>query len=174
MKKTQNNYAFIDGQNLYMGTNSESPKWEVDLEKFREYLSKKYRVKKAYYFLGYVDEKYQGLYEEIQHAGFILMFREHNPVMVGKKKGNVDSDIIFYIMKKLYKKENFHKVVLVSGDGDYKLLVDFLIEENKFEKILFPDRKYRSSLYKKLSNNYFAYLDDVDIKNKISKKKRVP
>jgi hypothetical protein len=31
-------------------------------------------------------------------------------------------------------------------------------------------RKYRSSLYKELSNNYFAYLDDTDIKSKISKR----
>jgi uncharacterized LabA/DUF88 family protein len=92
--------------------------------------------------------------------------------MVGKKKGNVDSDIIFHIMKKLVRQEKFNKVILVSGDGDYKLLVDFLIEENKFEKILFPDRKYRSSLYKELSNRYFAYLDDKDIKNKIRQKEK--
>jgi len=91
--------------------------------------------------------------------------------MLGKKKGNVDSDIIFNIMKRLYKKENFDKIVLVSGDGDYKILVDFLIEENRFEKILFPDRQYRSSLYKKLSNQYFVYLDDRDIKNKITKER---
>lgn len=99
--------------------------------------------------------------------------------MAGTKKGNVDSDIIFNIMKKMYKRENFEKIILVSGDGDYKRLVDFLIEEKKFEKILFPNRQYRSSLYKKLTNNYFVYLDDVDIKEKfkrqkIDKKKRVP
>jgi uncharacterized LabA/DUF88 family protein len=103
----------------------------------------------------------------------------HNPAMAGTKKGNVDSDIIFNIMKKMYKRENFEKIILVSGDGDYKRLVDFLIEEKKFEKILFPNRQYRSSLYKKLTNNYFVYLDDVDIKEKfkrqkIDKKKRVP
>ena len=88
--------------------------------------------------------------------------------MLGKKKGNVDTDIVFDIMKRICKKESFDKVVLVSGDGDYKSMVDFLIDENKFKKILFPNRKYRSSLYKKLSNNYFAYLDDKDIKDKIS------
>ena len=42
-----------------------------------------------------------------------------------KKKGNVDSDIIFNIMKKLYSKEDFDKIILVSGDGDYRMLVDF-------------------------------------------------
>ena len=48
-------------------------------------------------------------------------------------------------MRVLYKKELFDKVVLVSGDGDYKMLVDFLIEENKFKKILFPNEKFASS-----------------------------
>ena len=95
--------------------------------------------------------------------------------MIGKKKGNVDSDIIFHIMKKLYKQETFSKVVLVSGDGDYKPIVDFLIEEKRFEKILFPDKKFASSLYKKLGSEYFDYLEDRDIREKIElKKKRAP
>jgi len=104
----------------------------------------------------------------------LLKFREHNPAMFGKKKGSVDSDIIFHIMKKMYKKENLEKIILVSGDGDYKLVIDFLIEEGRFEKVLFPNKKRASSLYKKLSNKYFASLDDKDIQNKIDKKKRVP
>ena len=37
-------------------------------------------------FLGYVQDTNQELYEEIQNAGFILIFREHNPAMLGKKK----------------------------------------------------------------------------------------
>jgi len=172
------NLAFIDGQNLYMATAKRKiDPWKVNLERFRVYLEQKYHVEKAYYFLGYVQDGSQDLYEQIQNAGFVLVFRQHNPAMIGKKKGNVDSDIIFNIMKKLYRKEDFNKVILVSGDGDYKLLVDFLIEENKFEKILFPDRTKRSSLYKSLSNKYFTYLDDTDIKNKIGKnldKKKVP
>ncbi len=131
------------------------------------YLKEKYAVDKAYYFLGYVQETNQELYEEIQNAGFVLIFREHNPAMIGKKKGNVDSDIIFHIMKKMYKKENFEKVVIVSGDGDYKLVVDFLIEEKRFAKMLFPDRDRASSLYKKIGAAYFDALDSVDIRAKI-------
>jgi uncharacterized LabA/DUF88 family protein len=92
--------------------------------------------------------------------------------MVGLKKGNVDSDIIFAVMRKMYKKEQFDKVVLVSGDGDYKQLVDFLIEEDRFAKLLFPDRHRRSSLYKALSNRFFSYLDDPSIQNKIGQKEK--
>lgn len=164
----ENNFAFIDGQNLHLGTTLSDKSWKVDLFKFKIYLEKKYEVKEAYYFLGYVQEINQEIYSEIQKAGFILVFKQHNPAMLGKKKGNVDTDIVFEIMKKIYRKNDFNKIVLVSGDGDYKLLVDFLIEENKLKKILFPNRKFASSLYKKLSNNYFSYLDDKDLKNKIS------
>ncbi len=172
MNKENKNYAFIDGQNLYMGTaKREADPWKIDLVRLRVYLEQKYGVVKAYYFLGFVQEKNQELYEEIQNAGFVLIFREHNPAMIGKKKGNVDSDIIFHIMKKMYKKEDFGKIILVSGDGDYKLLIDFLIEENRLEKILFPNKKFASSLYKKLGSEYFDNLDSKDVKDKIRIKK---
>ncbi|MFA7044456.1 MAG: hypothetical protein WC186_08940, partial [Bacteroidales bacterium] len=58
-----------------------------------------------------------------------------------------------------------------SGDGDYKRMVDFLVKEDKFKKILFPNKKYASSLYKKLGSEYFDYLDGKDIKDKIKFKK---
>jgi uncharacterized LabA/DUF88 family protein len=127
----------------------------------------KYGIQKAYYFLGFLDEENQGLYDKIQEAGFIVKFREHNSAMIGKKKGNVDSDIIFDIMKRIYRQEVFDKIVLVSGDGDYKMLVDFLIEESKFKKILFPNKDFASSLYKKITRVYFDYL--INIKHIIEK-----
>lgn len=171
MSDVSKNIAYIDGQNLYMGTTKSEPTWQVSLARFRLYLERKYNVDKAYYYLGYVQEgdKIESLYEEIQSAGFILVFRQHSAAMVGKKKGNVDSEIIFSVMRKLYKQEPFGKIVLVSGDGDYKPLVDFLIEEGRFAKILFPNRKFASSLYKSLGAQYLTYLSDTDVQRKIRK-----
>ncbi len=168
------NIAYIDGQNLYMATSKSSPKWDIDLARFRVYLSEKYLVERAYYYLGNVQEgdKIEQLYEAIQGAGYFLVYRQHNSAMIGKKKGNVDSDIIYSVMKRLYKKEQFDKVVLVSGDGDYKMLVDFLIEEKRFLKILFPNKKFRSSLYKSISATYYSTLVDSGIRNKIERKKK--
>jgi uncharacterized LabA/DUF88 family protein len=167
------NISYIDGQNLYMGTTKSDSPWAVDLAKFRIYLERKYQVTKAYYYLGFVQngDTYENLYEQIQSAGFILVFREHNSAMLGTKKGNVDSDIIFSIMRRLYRKEKFDKIILVSGDGDYKTLVDFLIEENKLEKVLFPDGRRSSSLYKQITRKYFDDLSKDDIKKKIAKEK---
>ena len=169
MNSKTKNIAYVDGQNLHMGTSKSEPKWKINLSRFRIYLEKKYNVDKAYYYLGYVQEgdKIEHLYEEIQSAGFILVFRQHSSTMLGKKKGNVDSDIIFSVMKRIYKKDDFDKILLVSGDGDYKMLVDFLIEEKRFEKILFPNKKFASSLYKEIGAQYFDNLGNKDIRNKI-------
>src|SRR3989344_8973607 len=164
------NLAFIDGQNLYMSIITADKPWLIDLTRFRVYLRQKYHVEKTYYFLGFAQAEYQELYDEIQEAGFILQFREHSSAMLGKKKGNVDTDIVFAVMKKLYRREAFDKIVLVSGDGDYKLLVDFLIAEKRFEKILFPDFKRASSLYKKITRKYFDGLDRQGVKEKIAQR----
>ena len=155
----ENNLAFIDGQNLYLGTKQDN--WSVDLRKLRIYLSDKYSVSEAYYFLGYLQEENDDLYKEIQKAGFIVLFKEHNQYALTKKKGNVDTDIVFEIMKNLVDNKEFNKVVLVSGDGDYKKLVEYLIAKNKFSKILFPNKKFASSLYKKLGSEFYDYLENI-------------
>ena len=56
---------------------------------------------------------------------YFKYFREHNPAMLGKKKGNVDSDIIFIHEKNYIDEKIFNKIIIVSGDGDYKLMIDF-------------------------------------------------
>ena len=94
------NLAFIDGQNLYMSTKNSAIPWRVNLKKFRIFLKDKYKVEQAYYFLGYIKDGMDELYDTIQEAGFILKFREHSKLMLTKKKGNVDTEIVFEIMKK--------------------------------------------------------------------------
>ena len=156
------NYAFIDGQNLYRGTkkNPNDP-WAIDFYKLRIYLRDKYKVLYAYYHMGFKrdDDNSKKLYEELQKAGYIVDWKEHNEKMYSEKKGNIDTDLVFKIMEKIYYKEIKGKVILISGDGDYKKLVDFLIREDKFEKILLPPQY--SSLYKSLGNKYYDYINNI-------------
>jgi uncharacterized LabA/DUF88 family protein len=153
-----NNYAFVDGQNLHLGTLGEN--WKIDFKKFRIYLKDKYSVEKAYYFLGFESEEQIDLYNNLEKAGFFIIFKSHNPELQAKKKGNVDTDVVFEIMKNLVDDIRMDKVILVSGDGDYKKLVDYLISKDKFLKILFPSEKFASSLYKVLTSKYYDYLDN--------------
>ena len=170
-----NNQAFIDGQNLYLGTERAKPSWHIDYGKFRVYLKEKYKVIDAYYFMGAYDdsEASRELYSSLQRAGYILVFREHTESLVSKKKGNVDTDIVFSIMKKLVEREKIDKIVLVSGDGDYWRMVDYLIKKKKFEKLLVPSQHSMSSLYSQRTPDVFRdFLDKPTIKRKISYRKK--
>lgn len=166
-----NNIAFIDGQNLHLGTTKAG--WKVDYKRFRVYLKDKYKVTEACYFLGFVSDDETDLYFKLQKAGFILVFREHSSQMMGTKKGNVDTDIVFEAMRRLLdESKEFDKLVLVSGDGDYKKLVDFFISKDRLLKVLFPNTKARSSLYNKIGGDKFDYLDRSDIRSLIEYKQR--
>jgi uncharacterized LabA/DUF88 family protein len=169
-KRRPRNIAFVDGQNLHLGTLEDG--WKVDLARFRIYLRDKYHVAEAYYFLGYVSDEQNDLYNNLQRAGFIVVFKEHHQSSVGKKKGNVDSDIIFEMMRTLIDDKLFAKIVLVSGDGDYMKVVDYFIRKDRFEKMLFPNKKFASSLYKKLTSRYFDYLSRDGVRDKIAYKQK--
>lgn len=165
MKKLRN-FAFIDGQNFHLGM-----EYKIDFERFRIYLHDKFHIKYAYYFLGVLKPQYQSLYSKLQEAGFVLIFREHLEQQATNKKGNVDTDIVFEMMKSLIERD-VDKLLLVSGDGDFKKVVDYLIEKDKFLKILFPNQKKASSLYKKLGDKYFINLNQSHIRLKFEHKKR--
>lgn len=153
------NIAFIDGQNLHCGTINDN--WKIDYKRLRVYLADKYRITEAYYFLGHARENQSTLYTYLRQAGFAVIFKEHTEKLATAKKGNVDADIVFEVMKNIIETKDLKNVVLISGDGDYKKLVDYLIEKNLFKKILFPNKMFASSLYKKLGSEFFDYLYNI-------------
>ncbi len=161
------NVAYIDGQNLYLWTKAD---WRfVDFKRLRIFLKDKFNVEEAYYFIGFVSEEEQALYNNLQKAGFIVVFREHSATLKGKKKGNVDVDIVFEIMKKIYEEKDFDKIVLVTGDGDYIKLVKHLIKKNLLHKVVFPNKNY-SSLYNSIGNSFYYCL--LEAKRKIEHNKK--
>jgi uncharacterized LabA/DUF88 family protein len=171
METQISNYAFIDGQNLRYSTAKGDNPWTINLKRFRIYLERKYHVSKAYYFIGYHTSQYEEMYRRIQEAGYILVFRKHSGGMISQKKGNVDTDIVFAIMRTVAEREPMGKVVLVSGDGDYYKMVQYLIGKDKFARLLAPNEKYMSSLYKTFEPKYYAFLNRPDVKNKIEYQK---
>lgn len=74
-------------------------------------------------------------------------------------------------MRRLIEENNFEKIVLVTGDGDYIRLVKYLIEKEKFEKILFPNSRF-SSLYNKLAFHHGMNMSLPQVRKKIEYKKR--
>lgn len=161
MKSKDNNYAFIDSQNLNLGIKSLG--WKIDWKKFRIFLKDKYSVTTAYLFIGYKPGN-ESLYSFLQQVGYICVFKPTLELPNGEVKGNVDAELVMHTMIEF---NNFDKAIIVSGDGDFHCLVKYLIENDKLEKLLVPNKSY-SALLKKLSNihnNILAFV--FEQRNKI-------
>ena len=163
MKKPQVNYAFIDGTNVHQTMKKVG--WALDYRRFRVYLSEHYGVAKAYYFFGYMPENTQ-LYTFLQSAGFILVFK---PILItpdGRVKGNCDAELVLQAMIDI---KDYEKAVIVSSDGDFYCLVNYLRENNKLECVLSPRRALCSRLLRKAARERIYFMDTLKEKLKYRK-----
>lgn len=177
-------YAFIDSQNLNLGIQRLG--WKMDWIKFRQLLRDTYGVMNAYMFIGYMPE-HEDLYMQLHEAGFQIvlkptydMTRPHpemdpdnemnQPASSSSKekkpgsgdesdkhiKGNIDADLVLFAMKEL---PHYGQAIIVSGDGDFYTLVEYLEQQGKLKHILTPNQHY-SGLY----NAFDKYVVTLDKK----------
>lgn len=137
----------------------------MDWKKFREWLKKEYNVEKAFMFIGYMPN-YEDLYEQLHSQGYLVVLKpttemyhtedEQKDDKDEKRvaKGNVDTDLVLHVMKEM---PNYHKAVIVSGDGDFYTLLEYLKKQNKLYKLLTPNWQYSSLL--KQFEEYIVRLD---------------
>ncbi len=169
-------YAFIDSQNLNLGVQKFG--WKLDWRKFRQFLEEEFGVSRAYLFIGYIPEN-EALYEQMHDVGFSIVLKptfdltkprpeaaEHMPDQEKhtkpgdhaeeKKpvKGNVDAELVLWAMKEI---SNYDKAIIVSGDGDFYSLVEYLEGKKRLLHLLTPSAHY-SSLY----NRYDEYIVKLD------------
>jgi uncharacterized LabA/DUF88 family protein len=157
-----NNYAFIDSQNVYLSIKSQG--WNIDWAKFRIYLEEHYGVSTAYLFIGYIGGNNK-LYIKLQEAGFVCIWKPVLTYKDGTIKGNVDAELVLHTMIQL---PNFDKAIIVTGDGDFYCLVQYLLERNKLKTVLVPNYYKYSALLKKFAKKDIAFMNEL--KNKIGRK----
>ena len=155
MLKKQNNYAFIDSQNVNLGIRNLG--WILDFRKFRIYLKEKYGVGRAYLFLGYLKEN-KGLYEFLWKAGYVLVFKELNLRSGSLIKGNCDAELVLQVMDDY---NSYAKAVVVSGDGDFTCLIRYLNRRGKLERLLVPNRKRHSALLREAAEGKVDFMNNL-------------
>ncbi len=167
MRHLQKNYAFIDSQNLHLNIRAQG--WTLDFSRFRIYLREKYAVEKAYLFLGYISGN-EPLYATLRDAGFTCIFKPTVRHKDGGIKGNCDAELVLWSMIDF---NVYAKAVIVTGDGDFYCLIDYLLKNNKLECILIPDRNFFSSLLKiKRFRSRLHYMNDL--RGRLHKKEKAP
>jgi len=163
------NYAFIDSQNLNLGTQKMG--WKMDWRKFRIMLHDKYGVSKAYMFIGHMPE-FEDMYMQMHDLGFLVVLKptqnlnkpktekpdvnENEPEEKKPIKGNIDADLVLWTMKEI---DNYDKAIIVSGDGDFYGLIEYLDEQGKLLHIMAPNWQYSSLL--KPYEKYIVRIDQL-------------
>lgn len=155
MKKPQNNYAFIDSQNLHLSIKALG--WSLDNSRFRRYLQEKYAVTKAFIFIGYVAENSK-LYTSLRLSGFELIFKPTLRYSFGQTKGNCDAELVLQVMIEW---TNYDRAIIVTGDGDFHCLIKYLIFHSKLEKILVPNQYRYSALLRRFDSRFLAFVSDL-------------
>lgn len=164
MQKGENNFAFIDGQNLNLSIKGMG--WKLDFSRFRVYLKEKYGVVRAYYFIGYLDGN-NDLYASLQEAGYILIFKPTLKNKNGLVKGNVDAELVLQAMIEYV---NYKKAVIVTGDGDFSCLVKYLVSQKKLERVLIPNQGIYSCLLRRVGEGKLDFMNSL--KSKLEYKKK--
>ena len=136
-------FAYIDSQNLKKSVEQINRK--IDYKRFRQYLSKKHNIDRAFMFFGYIDSQ-NDTYKYLEKCGFELVFRQVEKIN-GKRKSNIDICLTIKVLDQI---EEFNTAFLISSDGDFWDLVERLKERKKFGGIISPQSSGScSSLLKK-------------------------
>jgi uncharacterized LabA/DUF88 family protein len=154
LKIHANNYAFIDSQNLNLSIREQG--WVLDFARFRVYLADKYGIAKAFVFIGYMREN-EPLYNSLRKDGYSLVFKPTLLLPEGGVKGNVDAELVLHAMIEY---SNYDKALIVTGDGDFYCLVEYLLKKDKILNLMIPNQKKYSSLYR-IIRTEMVFMNDL-------------
>jgi uncharacterized LabA/DUF88 family protein len=154
VKPPANNYAFIDSQNLNLSIREQG--WVLDFARFRVYLADKYGIVKAFIFIGYLQEN-EPLYTSLRKDGYSLVFKPTLLLPEGGVKGNVDAELVLHAMIEY---ANYDKALIVTGDGDFYCLVEYLLKKDKILNLMIPNQKKYSSLYR-IIRTEMVFMNDL-------------
>lgn len=126
-KKTIKTYAFIDASNIIYAARDQG--WRIDLKKLFAYLKQKFSVSKALFYYGKdsKSEKKEAFLKKLRKFGYTLRVKEIKRYGT-KSKANCDVDLT---MDMLLMMREYKRAVVLTGDGDFAPLLDYLISKRK-------------------------------------------
>ncbi len=145
---------YIDGNNLHRAATELG--FKIDYKKFRGWLRQKYSPMNVYLFIGLVPTRIK-FYEHLQESGYVLIFKQTISIG-GTIKGNCDAELVLKVVSDFYTK-SFASCTLITGDGDFGCLVEFLKEREVIQRVLSPDENKCSFLLRN-KNTEITFLNE--------------
>ncbi|MEX1052310.1 MAG: NYN domain-containing protein [Patescibacteria group bacterium] len=146
-------YAFIDASNIIYGARSEG--WFIDHLKLIQYLKRKFKVKKAYFYYGKDSKnlRKEAFLLKLKEFGYTLRVKEIK--RFGKRtKANCDVDLT---MDMLLKEKEYSIAIVMSGDGDFAPLLTYLISNSKKIIVISSPKRTAKEIKKIVKGNHIDF-----------------
>ncbi|UTW60456.1 NYN domain-containing protein [Kordiimonas sp. SCSIO 12603] len=163
---------FIDGANLY--ATARALDMEIDYKSLREHFSQKGRLVRAFYYTAILeDQEYsplRPLIDWLDYNGFTLVtkpvkeFTDENGRR--KIKGNMDIEIA---VDMLNISENLDHVILFSGDGDFRRLLEAVQRRGVRATVVSSNKTQPSMIADELRRQADQFVDLIDLKDMIGR-----
>ena len=186
-KSSKPTYAFIDASNLFYG-GVKSLGWKIDYKKLIAYIKKQYspleeKPIKLKNLVSYLRHKIKDkkvtktqiaslmgniqrvkFYLKLDEFGYILklkpvkIFREEGGRVT--KKANCDVDMTFDLMRNF---DEYSGVLVLSGDGDFAVVLKYLRDQSKTVKILARGERTAKEIRQLAGGDFrdFNYLREI-------------
>jgi len=159
---------FIDGSNLY--ATARALNMEIDYKALRSFFSKQSRLVRAFYYTAILeDQEYsplRPLIDWLDYNGFTLVtkpVKEFTDEQGRRKiKGNMDIEIA---VDMLNISENIDHIVLFSGDGDFRRLLEAVQRKGVRVTVISSNRTQPSMIADELRRQADQFIDLMQLEN---------
>ena len=157
---------FIDGANLYQAARALA--FDIDYKRLLRTFNSSCRFIRAYYYTALLDEQeyspIRPLVDWLDYNGYTMVtkpLKEYTQATGRRKyKGNMDVDIAVDIMEQSH---NLDHVVLISGDGDFRRLVEAIQRHGKRVTVISTIRIQPPLIADELRRQADFFLDLADL-----------
>ncbi len=163
---------FIDGANLYATARALS--FDIDYKRLLELFTKQGQLVRAFYYTALVeDQEYspiRPLIDWLDYNGYTMVTKptkEFTDASGRRKiKGNMDIELAIDVMEM---SENLDHIVLFSGDGDFRRLVEAVQRKGRRVTVVSTVRSQPSMVADELRRQADVFIDLVQLQSMIER-----
>ena len=163
---------FIDGANLY--ATARSLGFDIDYKRLYGLFAKQCRLVRAYYYTALIeDQEYspiRPLIDWLDYNGFTMVTKPTKEFTdaTGRRKikGNMDIELAIDVMEMA---ERLDHIVLFSGDGDFRRLVEAEQRKGVRVSVISSIRSQPPMIADELRRQADIFLDIVDLESRIAR-----
>jgi uncharacterized LabA/DUF88 family protein len=171
--KTERTAIFIDGSNLYAAARALG--FDIDYRRLLEIFREQTRVVRAFYYTALIeDQEYspiRPLVDWLDYNGYTMVTKptkEFTDSMGRRKiKGNMDIEIAVDAIEMA---EHLDHIVLFSGDGDFRRMVEAVQRKGLRVTVVSTVRSQPPMIADELRRQADVFIDLVDLQPEIGRK----